>query len=278
MKQSELPMNDYIAKFRDVAEHVYSIKATNNASAILASNVIEGVQNPHIKNKLKFYQVKNLKDIFGHAIQEDQKWKVRVLNLGVAPYSETTATTNCSINTIRDKGCFKYGSKAHFVKECPFSQPGNVAHKGPYMDCRNAYSYDGATEKVVEPLTRLFTGLVKQLKLVTPSGQGGNPNYDGKVMNGRWMGSNNGHRQQTNDHYHKREEPNKDYHHRSSFRLNGHQWGNKDGHTSNFSRRPHTRINKVKSDNECDSEFSTMSNIEDHLEEEVEPVQTSPKN
>ena len=151
------------------------------------------MQNPHVKNKLRSYQVKNLKDIFCHTIQEDQKQKIRALDYGVASHSETTTTTNCSINAIRDKGCFKCGSEAHFVKDCPLSQPDNVAHKGPYVDHRNAHNYDGATDKVVEPLTRLSTDLVTQLKLLRPSGQGGNPNYDGKVRNGQQMGSNNGH-------------------------------------------------------------------------------------
>ena len=154
------------------------------------------------------------------------------------------------------------------------SQSDNAAHKGPYTDCRNAHNYDGATDKVMEPLTRLFTDLVTQLTLLTPSGQGGDPNYDAKIRNGLQTGSSNGHRWHTNGHYHKREEPNN----RSSFRHNGHHWGNKDGHKSNFSRRPHTRINEVKSNSECDSECLTMSNIEEHLEEEVEPVPTSPKN
>ena len=58
-----------IAKFGDMAEHKYSIKPTDSASTILASNFIRGVQNPHVKIKLRSYQVKNLKDIFGHAIQ-----------------------------------------------------------------------------------------------------------------------------------------------------------------------------------------------------------------
>ena len=37
------------------------------------------------KNKLRSYQVKNLKDIFGHGIQEDQKQKIRALDFGIAP-------------------------------------------------------------------------------------------------------------------------------------------------------------------------------------------------
>ena len=43
LKQSELPMHEYIAKFGDMAEHAYSIKATDSTSAILASHFIEGV-------------------------------------------------------------------------------------------------------------------------------------------------------------------------------------------------------------------------------------------
>ena len=84
LKQSELLMHEYIAKFGDMAEDLYSIKATDSASAILTSNFIEGIQNPHIKNKLRSYHVKNLKDIFGHAIQEDQKQKIRVLDFGLS--------------------------------------------------------------------------------------------------------------------------------------------------------------------------------------------------
>ena len=98
-------------------EHTYSIKATDSASAILASNFIDGVQNPHVKNKFRPYQVKNLKDIFGHTIQEVQKQKIRALDFGLSPKLETMP--NCSITAIRDKGCFKCGSKDHFVKDCP---------------------------------------------------------------------------------------------------------------------------------------------------------------
>ena len=72
LKQLELPMHEYITNFGDMAEQAYSIKPTNSASIILASNFIEGVQNPLVKNKLQSYQVKNLKDIFGHAIHKTQ--------------------------------------------------------------------------------------------------------------------------------------------------------------------------------------------------------------
>ena len=82
LKQSELPIHKYITKFGDMVEHAYSIKATDGASVILASNFNGGVQNPHVQNKLRSCQVKNLKDIFGHAVQEDQKQKIRALDSG----------------------------------------------------------------------------------------------------------------------------------------------------------------------------------------------------
>ena len=144
MKHLELPMHEYIAKFGDMVVHVYSIKATNSASAILASN---------------------------------------------------------------------------------------MAQKGHYTDCKNANITDSATDKVMDSLTRLFTDLVAQLKLLTPSGHdshGGTSTYDGKGRNGQWqMGFHNGHRWHTNDSYHRREEPNQDCHIDSHckeyFRHNGHQ-------------------------------------------------------
>ena len=166
LKQSELPMHEYIAKFGDMAEHAYSIKATDSASTILASSFIEGVQNPHVKNRLRSYQVKNLKDISDHGIQEDQKQMIRVLDFGLDPKLETMP--KCSINAIRDKGCFKCGNEDHFVKDCPLSQPDKEEQKGHYTDHRNANNTDSATDKVMEPLSRFFTDLVAQLKLLTP--------------------------------------------------------------------------------------------------------------
>ena len=46
-------MHECIAKFGDMVECAYSIKPTDSASIILASNFIEGAQNPHVKNKLR---------------------------------------------------------------------------------------------------------------------------------------------------------------------------------------------------------------------------------
>ena len=82
LKQSELPVHEYTAKFGDMTEHAYSIKVTDSVSAILASNFIEEVQKPHIKNKLSSFQVKNLKDIFGHALRRTKSRRSGYWTLG----------------------------------------------------------------------------------------------------------------------------------------------------------------------------------------------------
>ena len=63
LKQLVLSLHEWIAKFGDMVEHSYSIKPTDSASQILVSTFIEGIQNPHVKNKLRSFQIKNLKEI-----------------------------------------------------------------------------------------------------------------------------------------------------------------------------------------------------------------------
>ena len=145
-------MHEYIANFGDMAEHSYSIKPTNSASIILASNFVKGVQNPHVKKKLRSYQAKDLKDIFGHAIHEYQKQKIRALDFRVM--SKPDSLLNCSINAIKDKACFKCGSDGHFIKDCPLSQQDNMAQKSKYTDHRTKSNSSSTTDKVMEPLAR----------------------------------------------------------------------------------------------------------------------------
>ena len=132
LKQLGLPMHEYIAKFGDMAEHAYSIKPTNGASQLSVSNFIEGVQNPHFKNKLRSYQIKNLKEIFGHAFHEDQKQMIRALDLSVN--SKSKSILNCDINVIKEKACFKCGIDSNFIKDCLLSkQNTNIPH-GKYTN------------------------------------------------------------------------------------------------------------------------------------------------
>ena len=59
LKQSKLPIHEYIAKFGEMTKYAYCIKATDSASTILASNFIEGVQNLYIKISLGHIRSRN---------------------------------------------------------------------------------------------------------------------------------------------------------------------------------------------------------------------------
>ena len=190
----------------------YSIKPTDTASIILASNFTEGVQNTHVKYKLRSYQVKNLKDIFGHAIHEDQKQKIRALDFAVS--SKLDPVLNCTINAIKEKAYFKCGSEGHFIKDCPLSQQDNMAQNSKCPDHRTDSNTNSATDKVMEPLTRLFTDPVEYLKLLIPSGHSphnGHPNYEGNGQHGhKWMGFHHSHRQHGINNYHRQDNIQKD--------------------------------------------------------------------
>ena len=147
---------------------IHQSVGTNSANIILASNFTEGIQNPPMKNKLRSYQVKNVKDILGHTIQADQKQKNRALDFGLSPKPDPLLS--CTVNAIQGKGCFKCGSKDHFIKDCPLSQQDNMIPNCNYTNHRYDTKYNSMTDKFLEPLTKLFTDLVAQLKLLTPSG------------------------------------------------------------------------------------------------------------
>ena len=97
--QTDLAMHEYIATFSDMAEHAYNIKPTDDSSHLLASQFIEGIQNPHVKSKLRSFEIKNLKEIFGFAIQEDQKQKIKAIDFGDNSYTPTIA--ECDIQAIK---------------------------------------------------------------------------------------------------------------------------------------------------------------------------------
>ena len=92
----------------------------------------------------------------------------------------------------------------------------------------------------------------------------------------------NGVRWQSIDNYCKREgnqqDHHTDHHNKAPFRHSRHQQSSRVGNRSNFLRGCHTRVNEIGLGSECDSEHSVMSDLEEHLEEEVAPMTASPKN
>ena len=98
--QNTMVMHEYISEFTSIMEHAHSIKPTDTASAILASNFIDGIQNPYIKNKLRSYTTQNLSELYGFALKEDQKQKIRELDFGTNSSQQQTIA-HCDINAIQ---------------------------------------------------------------------------------------------------------------------------------------------------------------------------------
>ena len=105
-RQNTMAMHEYISEFTRIMEHAHSIKTTDTTSAILASNFIDGIQNPYIKNKLRSYTTQNLSELYGFALKEDQKQKNRELDFGTNSSQQQTIA-HCDINAIKGSGCYK---------------------------------------------------------------------------------------------------------------------------------------------------------------------------
>ena len=113
-------MHEYIAKFSDMAEHAYNIRHIDDSSQLLTSHFIEGIQKPHVKSKLRSFQIKNLKEIFDFVIQEDQKQKIIAIDFGES--SNTSKIVECDIQAIKSNICFKCGGDQHYIKDCPLKK------------------------------------------------------------------------------------------------------------------------------------------------------------
>ena len=116
--QNTMAMHEYISEFTSIMKHVHSIKPTDTTSAIMASNFIDGIQNPHIKNKLRSYTTQNLSKLYGFALKEDQKQKISELDFGTNSSQQQTIA-HCDISAIKGSGCYKCGGNDHFIKDYP---------------------------------------------------------------------------------------------------------------------------------------------------------------
>ena len=54
--------------------------------------------------------------LYGFAIKEDQKQKIRELDFGS---SSPQASAQCDVNAIKGSGCFKCGNNDHFHQGLP---------------------------------------------------------------------------------------------------------------------------------------------------------------
>ena len=111
---------EYISEFTTIMEHAHDIRPSDSKSTILASTFIDGIQNPYITNKLRSHNVQNLSELYGLAIKEDQKQRIRDLDFGNTTPQETIA--HCDVNAIKGTGCYKCGSNDHYIKNCPLNR------------------------------------------------------------------------------------------------------------------------------------------------------------
>ena len=118
--QKHMTMHEYISEFTTILEHAHDIKPSDSKGTILASTSIDGIQNPYIRNKLRSHNIQNLSDLYGLAIKEDQKQKIRELDFGNSTPQETIA--HCDVNAIKENGCYKCGSNDLYIKDCPLNR------------------------------------------------------------------------------------------------------------------------------------------------------------
>ena len=79
-RQTDWPCKSTFQNFQ-IWLSTHTLTPIDPASMILASNFIEGIMNPCIKNKLKSCKISNPQDIFKFALEGDQEQKIRDLDL-----------------------------------------------------------------------------------------------------------------------------------------------------------------------------------------------------
>ena len=232
--QGTMAMHEYISEFTSLVEHAHQIKPTDTGSYLLATQFIQGISNLYIKSRLGFLisknQLHNLSELFGFALQEDQKQKIRELDFG-------KDETHIDINAIKGKGSFKCGGEDLYIKDCPHnkddghndtghSNPNNTQFKGQRF--HRIQGDESSIEQTLQTLASLVRTLIKQSIQSQPSHyKHSNKSY--------------GNKQQYNSH---KAYP-KSYHSKGKYRHN-------------------TRINEL---GECTSDASSCSDQSDVEEE-----------
>ena len=246
--QGTMAMHDYISEFTDLVEHAHQIKPSDSGSHLLATQFIQGISNLYIKSRLRFLisqnQLHNLSELFGFALQEDKKQKIRELDFG-------KNETNIDINAIKGKGCFKCGSEDHYIKDCPYNKdnghndnghnnPSNTQSRGHRF--HRAQGDESSIEQSLQTLTSLMKSLLKQMS-------------------------------QPQSSYHK--PPYKSYGNKQQY--NGHKPYHK-SHHSKGKYKHNTRINELGDCTSDASSCSDQSDVEEEFDQQEPPTSDNSKN
>ena len=246
--QGTMAMHDYISEFTDLVEHAHQIKPSDRGSHLLATQFIQGISNLYIKSRLRFLisqnQLHSLSELFGFALQEDNKQKIRELDFG-------KNETNIDINAIKGKGCFKCGSEDHYIKSCPHNKDNghnDNGHNNPSNTQTKGYRFhraqgdESSIEQSLQTLTSLMKSVLKQIN--QPQSSYHKPSY--KTY---------GNKQQYNGHkpYHK-------------------------SHHSKGKYRHNTRINELGDCTSDASSCSDQSDVEEEFDQQEPPISDNSKN
>ena len=253
LKQEDLAMHTYIAEFTKITEQAYSMHPDDPGTQTLTTTFIEGVNNVHVKNKLRGYPIGTLKAIFDNAINEDHKQKIRAIDF--KDQNKSSSIFNTEINAVGSDKCFRCNKEGHFAKDCLLNRDES---KPQY----NKYSSDPKTkgsENPIEQLSRVVTDLAAQVKrLQTPSHSSGiyqksyqhKSSYRDNRDRRDNRHSDKRHHKDSRDHRHRR-----DHHHRSH-------------------NKPYTKVHEVEAQSDCDSECSYKSESEsDHSDQDTSPME-----
>ena len=117
LKQEDLAMHTYIAEFTKITEQAYSMHPDDPGTQTLTTTFIEGVNNVHVKNKLRGYPTGTLKAIFDNAINEDHKKKIGAIDF--KDQNKSSSIFNTEINAVGSGKCFKCNKEGHLQKIVP---------------------------------------------------------------------------------------------------------------------------------------------------------------
>ena len=256
-RQTDLAMHEYISKFSDLVEHAYTLTPTNPASMILASNFIEGIMNPYIKNKLRSCKIATLQDIFKFALEEDQKQKIRALDFEAKP--DTIA--HCDIQAIGGNNCYKCGNEGHFIKDCHLLQSNATHHHNPTPNNKQSYAPHSRSNSnntdVPASITQTLSNFLDQLKQLsrTNANSHSTPSHQKSHYNN------------TDRHKHKYHK--RDTKHNSNYNRNKSYNGNTHNRPHDSRHNHRRRINEIEEFSECSSDCTDLSDCEEQVDSET---------